>query len=148
MVHTQRILVTGATGKVGQTFIRRLFGDPRFDTFTVRALCHNRVLDARDRLDIVRGTLQDRATVERAMQDVTHVLHLATTKETPDSWIDVSIKGEFWLLENCRENPAFEQFILLGGDNSVGHFVYPKALPVTEEHKHTPYPGVYDALPI
>jgi len=139
----QRILVTGATGKVGQTFIRRLFADPRFETFTVRALCHNRVLPPQDRLEIVRGTLQDRHTVGRAMQDVTHVLHLATTKETPESWIDVSIKGEFWLLENCRVNPTFKQFILLGGDNSVGHFVYPKALPVTEEHKHTPYPGVY-----
>ncbi len=143
MSDSQRILVTGATGKVGQTFIRRLLADPRFDRFTVRALCHNRVLDARDRLEVIRGSLQDRDTIERALQDVTHVLHLATTKETPETFIDVSIKGMFWLLENCRANPTFKQFLLLGGDNAVGHFVYPKALPVTEEHKHTPYQGVY-----
>jgi UDP-glucose 4-epimerase len=55
----------------------------------------------------------------------------------------VSIKGLYWLLENCRTNPTFKQFILLGGDNSVGHFYYPKAIPVTEEQKHTPYPGCY-----
>ena len=143
MSETKRILVTGATGKVGQTFIKRLLDSPDHADFVVRALCHNRVLDPRDRLEIMRGSLQERDTVERAMQGVTHVLHLATTKETPDTWIDVSIKGLYWLLENCRTNPTFKQFILLGGDNSVGHFFYPKAIPVTEEQKHTPYPGCY-----
>ncbi len=49
----------------------------------------------------------------------------------------------FWLPENCRENPTFEQFILVGGDNSVGHFFYSHPIPVTEEQPHTPYPGCY-----
>ena len=39
------ILVTGATGKVGQVFIKRLLVEPKFNSFTVRALCHNRELD-------------------------------------------------------------------------------------------------------
>ena len=143
MSDTKRILVTGATGKVGRVFVSHLLNDPRFDMLRVRALCHNRVLDSHDRLEVIRGSLQDHDVVERAMDNVTHVLHLATTKETPELWIDVSIKGQYWLLENCRTNPTFEQFILLGGDNSVGHFYYPKAIPVTEEQKHTPYPGCY-----
>jgi UDP-glucose 4-epimerase len=143
MSETKRILVTGATGKVGQTFIRRLLASPDHADFTVRALCHNRMLPPQDRLEVIRGALQEHETVDRAMQDVTHVLHLATTKETPETWVDVSIKGLYWLLENCRTNPTFKQFILLGGDNSVGHFYYPKSIPVTEEQKHTPYPGCY-----
>lgn len=140
---SKRILVTGATGKVGQAFIKRILDEPNFDDFTVRALCHNRTLDPQDRLEVVKGAIQDRATVDRVLQDVTHVLHLATAKESPDIIIDVSIKGMFWLLENCRENPTFEQFILIGGDNSVGHFYYEKPIPVTEEQGHTPYPGCY-----
>jgi len=140
---SRRILVTGATGKVGRVFIRRILENPAFADFTVRALCHNRVLPPQDRLEIVRGAIQDREVVDRALQDVTHVLHLATVKETPDTVIDVSTKGMFWLLENCRENPTFQQFILLGGDNTVGHMYYPKPIPVTEEHPHTPYPGCY-----
>jgi len=42
----QRILVTGAAGKVGQAFIGRLLasGDERLAGFAVRALCHNRVV--------------------------------------------------------------------------------------------------------
>ena len=40
------ITETARIGKVGQVFIRRLLADPRFERFTVRALCHNRKLPA------------------------------------------------------------------------------------------------------
>lgn len=140
---TKRILVTGATGKVGQTFIRRLFEDERFNDFTVRALCHNRTLDPRDRLEIARGSISDREVVDRAMDGVTHVLHLATCKETPDQIMDVAIKGMFWLLEASRLSPTFQQFILIGGDAGMGHCVYPHPIPVTETQKHSAYPGCY-----
>src|SRR5262249_6597803 len=91
----QRILVTGAAGKVGQAFISRLFasGDERFAGFTVRALCHNRVLAAGSRLEVVTGSIDQRATVERAAGGVPNVLHLATSKETPETIIDVAEKG-------------------------------------------------------
>ena len=39
------------------------------------------------------------------MDGVTHVLHLATSKETPESVMDVAVKGLFWLLEACRTSP-------------------------------------------
>ncbi len=54
-----------------------------------------------------------------AVAGVTHVVHLATSKETPESIMDVAVKGMFWLLEACRASPTFEQFILIGGD--AGH---------------------------
>jgi nucleoside-diphosphate-sugar epimerase len=143
MTETNRILVTGATGKVGQAFIRRLFEDERFDSFIVRALCHNRTLDARDRLEVTRGSISDNEVVGRAMEGVTHVLHLATCKETPDQIMDVAIKGMFWLLEASRASPTFQQFILIGGDAGIGHCVYPHPIPVTETQKHSAYPGCY-----
>jgi nucleoside-diphosphate-sugar epimerase len=139
-----RILVTGAAGKVGQVFIRRLLADPRFERFTVRALCHNRKLPAGPRLEMVTGSIESRAVVEEVTAGVTHVLHLATSKETPESIMDVAIKGMFWLLEGCRTRmPAFKQFILVGGDAGMGHFVYPHPIPVTETQKHSAYPGCY-----
>jgi nucleoside-diphosphate-sugar epimerase len=49
----------------------------------------------------------------------------------------------FWLLDTCRTSPTFEQFILIGGDAAVGHFVYPHPIPVTETQRHTPYQGCY-----
>jgi UDP-glucose 4-epimerase len=140
---TPRILVTGAAGKVGQTFIARLLADPQFSRFTVRALCHNRKLEAGPRLEVVTGSIEDRAVAERAVADVTHLLHLATSKETPESIMDVAVKGLFWMLEACRTSPSFQQFILIGGDAGMGHFFYPHPIPVTETQKHSAYPGCY-----
>ena len=77
------------------------------------------------------------------MDGVTHVLHLATSKETPETIMDVAVKGLFWLLEACRASPTFQQFILIGGDAGMGHFFYPHPIPVTETQKHSAYPGCY-----
>jgi UDP-glucose 4-epimerase len=140
---TQRILVTGAAGKVGQVFIRRFMADPRFENFTVRALCHNRKLPVGPRLEVVSGPIEQRGVVEEAMSGVSHVLHLATSKENPDTIMDVAVKGMFWMLEACRTSSTFEQFILIGGDAGMGHFFYPHPVPVTEQQKHSAYPGCY-----
>src|SRR6185295_13281867 len=95
------------------------------------------------RLEVVTGSIEHREVAEEAVAGVTHVLHLATSKETPDSIMDVAVKGLFWLLEACRASPTFEQFVLVGGDASVGHFFYPHPNPVTETQAHSAYPGCY-----
>lgn len=138
-----KILVTGATGKVGQTFMQVFLADERFTEGTIRALCHNRSVETSSRVEMVRGSISDRDTVQRAIDGVTHVVHLATCKETPDNVMDVTVKGLFWLLEECRDSEAFKQFIMIGGDAGMGHFFYPHPIPVTETQKHTAYPGCY-----
>jgi len=140
---TKRILITGASGKVGQAFLRRFFDEPRLQDWIARAFVHNRPMESRDRLEVVRGSIADLNTVNHAMEGVTHVLHLATVKETPQEIMDVAVKGLFWLLESSRMSPTFEQFILIGGDAGMGHFVYPHPIPVTEQQKHSAYPGCY-----
>jgi nucleoside-diphosphate-sugar epimerase len=137
------VLVTGATGKVGRNFIQRFLSEERFAQARLRALCHNRVIDASARVDVARGTIADRPTVDAAMQGVTHVLHLATCKETPEDVMDVTVKGLFWLLEAFRTSPSAQQFILIGGDAAVGHFFYRHAGAVTEQTPHQAYPGCY-----
>lgn len=137
------ILVTGATGKVGGSFVDRVLRSDALPNANVRALCHNRTLGPHARLEVIDGSISDRAVVRNALNGVSHVLHCATCKETPEDVMDVSVKGLFWLLEECRVSPTFKQFILLGGDCSVGHFFYPHPVPVTEQQKLTAYPGCY-----
>jgi UDP-glucose 4-epimerase len=137
------ILVTGAAGKVGRTFIARLLGDAELEHWRVRALCHQRPMPAHERIESVFGAIQDRTTVDDALAGVTHVLHLATSKESPHDAIDVSVKGLFWLLEGCRSSTTFRQFILIGGDAAIGHFHYPHPVPVVETQPHSAYPGCY-----
>jgi nucleoside-diphosphate-sugar epimerase len=143
MSDKKRILVTGATGKVGQAFIHALLADPHYKDFNVRALCHNRKLEPTDRIEVVSGSIQHREVVDQAVAGVTHVLHLATCKETPEAIMDVAIKGMFWLLEASRASSSFRQFILIGGDAGMGHFFYPHPIPVIETQKHSAYPGCY-----
>ena len=138
-----KLLVTGATGKVGSTLIRTLALKPRIPDLQIRALCHNRVLAEAPGLEVVKGTISDRDCVERAMDGVTHVVHLATCKETPDAVMDVTVKGLFWLTEVFRASLTAVQFILIGGDASVGHFFYDHGGPVTERTPHRAYPGCY-----
>ncbi len=136
-----RILVTGATGKVGQALIAAL-ARTRPDV-PVTALCHNRVLDESPTLSVVRGSLADREVCRRALTDVTHVVHLATCKETPDDVMDVTVKGLFWLLDEFRTSHDAERFILIGGDAGIGHFFHKHPAPVTEDAPHMAYPGCY-----
>ena len=135
----RRILVTGATGKVGMNTLPRLLeqGD------RVRALCHHRMMSATPGVEVVTGSISDRNTSREAMSGVTHVVHLATCKETPDDIMDVAVKGLFWLLEEARQSTTLRQFILLGGDAAVGHMYYRRDTPVTEATAHRAYPGCY-----
>ena len=137
------ILVTGSTGKVGQHFLGRLLADPAYERFRARALCHNRILETNERLGVVCGSISERSVVHDALEGVTHVLHLATCKETPADIMDVTVKGMFWLLEEARQSDTFRQLILIGGDAGMGHFFYPHPFPVTEMQSHSAYPGCY-----
>ncbi|SCW79432.1 Nucleoside-diphosphate-sugar epimerase [Rhizobium mongolense subsp. loessense] len=137
------ILVTGATGKVGRRFIAGLLDDPRFSKARIRALCHNRLLPETSRVEVTKGSIADPYVAAAAMKDVTHVLHLATCKETPAAVMDVTVKGLFWLLEAFRTSATAQQFILIGGDAGIGHFYYRHDGPITEDTPHCAYPGSY-----
>jgi len=116
-----KLLITGVTGKIGQNFLARMLNSESHSEWNIVALCNNRVVEENSRLRVERGSLGDEATIARAMAGVTHVLHLAAVKETPDQVIDVAIKGMFLLLEAFRKSSSAKQFILMGGDCSVGH---------------------------
>ncbi|UOY04919.1 NAD(P)-dependent oxidoreductase [Muricauda sp. SCSIO 64092] len=135
-----KILLTGATGKVGQNLLKSIGKLP--SEGIIRALCHNRIVEETGQVEVFRGDLTQRISVMEAMQGITHVVHLATTKEDPDSVMDVAVKGLFWLLEECVKSLEFKQFILIGGDASVGHFFYDRG-EILETDARMPYPGCY-----
>ncbi|MGV3552078.1 NAD-dependent epimerase/dehydratase family protein [Rhizobium sp.] len=138
-----RILVTGATGKVGQALISAVFNDASHAATYIRALCHNRTMAETDRLTVVRGSIDDRHVCRAALDGVTHVVHLATCKEVPETVMDVTVKGLFWLLEEFRQSPTATRFVLIGGDAGIGHFFHKHPAPITEDAPHMAYPGCY-----
>ncbi|MEO6300036.1 MAG: NAD-dependent epimerase/dehydratase family protein, partial [Paracoccaceae bacterium] len=106
------LLITGATGKVGTALIAGIAADPKWHGTPIRALCHNRLPAPSAQVEVMHGSISDRADVARAMVGVTHVIHLATCKEIPELVMDVTVKGLFWLLEAFRTSPTAQQFIL------------------------------------
>jgi UDP-glucose 4-epimerase len=138
-----RILLTGATGKVGQNLLPALLQDSRFAGSEVVALCNHRMLTRTDRVEVIRGSLADPVAIAAAMKGVTHVIHMAAVKETPDQAIDVALKGMFLLLEEARQSASFRQFILIGGDCSIGHFFHGYDGPITESSPRRAYAGCY-----
>ncbi len=138
-----KLLVTGATGKVGQNFLSEFAQSDRFRGWQVVALCNNRTVEAGERVSVIQGSMADESVVERALDGVTHVLHMAAVKESPDQAIDVALKGMFLMLETFRKSPVAKQFILIGGDCSVGHIFHSYPAPITEESRRMAYPGCY-----
>lgn len=138
-----KLLITGGAGKVGGHFLPRFLDEERFGSWSVVALVNNRPVAATDRVRVIRGSLADRSAVQAVMAGVTHVVHLAAVKESPDLAIDVGVKGMFHLLEEFRVSPTARQFILLGGDCSVGHAFHGYDAPVTETSPRRAYPGCY-----
>ncbi|WP_417833105.1 NAD-dependent epimerase/dehydratase family protein [Thalassospira xiamenensis] len=138
-----KILITGATGKVGKAFLAAFLDNQRYSSAKVVALCHNRRIETSERVEVIAGSLSSPDAVAHAMDGVTHVLHMAAVKESPDLVIDVAIKGMFLLLEAARQSPSLKQFVLIGGDCSVGHIFKEYPAPITETSPRQAYSGCY-----
>lgn len=138
-----KLLLTGVTGKVGRTVLNHFLSLDQFRECRIVVLCHNRSLKPSPRVQVVNGSLADPSTVDEAMHGVTHVVHMAAVKESPELAIDVSIKGLFLMLEAARQSSTFEQFILISGDCAVGHIFHQYNGPVTEMSERKAYPGCY-----
>ena len=138
-----RLLLTGVTGKVGQAFLPAFLEAPEFSGASVVALCNNRTIPETERVSVIKGSINDPAVIEAALDGVTHVIHMAAVKESPELVIDVSIKGMFLLLEQFRQSAEARQFVLIGGDCSVGHFFHDYPDPITETAPRRAYQGCY-----
>lgn len=129
--------VFGGSGKVGRHAIRLL----QDRGIRVRALVHHTPIPT-EGVETLTGSVADADVVRGLVHGADVVLQLATTKEDPATFFDVSVRGTLNILEACRlEKPR--QFILLGGDAAFGIWFYPQPIPIDETHALMAYPGYY-----
>lgn len=134
------LAVFGGSGKLGQALI------PRFldRGMSVTALIHSTPVGIEhERLTQVRGDVRRPDDVARTLEGAGGVLCLATTKEDPETFFDVSVRGTFNIVEACREQESVRQVILAGGDAACGIWFYPHSEPINEKHALMAYPGYY-----
>lgn len=145
----RQVLVTGATGLLGPWLVEELLARGARVTCLVR----DQVPDSRfereglrDRVQIVRGELEDLATAMRALNEyeIDSVFHLGaqaivgTAARSPLSTFESNIRGTWILLEACRLCPSLvERVIVASSDKAYGIHA---ALPYSED---TPLAGCF-----
>lgn len=129
------IAVFGGSGKIGQRVVPLLLEKG----IRVKALMHSNPVPG---AESIQGSITDPAAVRKVVRGTDAVVQMATTKEDPDTFFDVSVRGTLNVLEACRFEGT-KQFILFGGDASFGIWFYPQPIPIDENHPLMAYPGYY-----
>lgn len=129
------VAVFGASGKLGKHVLRVL----NRRGCRVQALVHRQPVPG---AVSVQGDIADAQAVDEVVRGSRIVVQLATAKEDPATFFDVSVRGTFHILESCRRH-GVEQFVLFGGDAALGIWFYPQPIPLDENHPRTAYPGFY-----
>jgi len=131
------VAVFGASGKLGRHFVPVMLERG----MNVRALVHRTPVKA-EGVESIQGSITDPRAVAEVVSGADAVVQLATTKEDPDTFFDVSVKGTLNVLEACR-GADIDQLILLGGDAAFGIWFYEQPVPIDENHRLMAYPGYY-----
>jgi CDP-glucose 4,6-dehydratase len=135
------VLVTGATGLLGGWLTRRLREHGAAVVCLVRdwvpqcELVRSGLIES---VAVVRGELEDRALLERALgeYEIETVFHLAAqtivgiANRNPVSTFESNIRGTWNLLEACRRSPKVRAVVVASSDKAYGD---QPALPYSED---------------
>ena len=137
----RRVFVTGCTGLVGSWTVRALLDRGAHVVGLIRDRVPGSELHRAglaDRIDVVRGGLEDGALLERALAEyeVQTVIHLAAqtivgiANRSPISTFESNIKGTWCLLEAARRCGYDPDVVVASSDKAYGEQA---ELPYTED---------------
>jgi dTDP-glucose 4,6-dehydratase len=109
-----RLLVTGAAGFIGSTYVRiALDARPDAEVVVLDKLTYagrrENLADVEDRIEFIEGAIEDRDVVARAMEGATHVVNFAAESHVDRSIADqdvfarTHVIGTSVLLDAARE---------------------------------------------
>ena len=144
----RRTFVTGATGLVGGTLVKRLLKAKAQVVCLVRDwVPQSELLKAEilSKVTLVSGNVCDPELLERILgeYEIDTVMHLAAqtivgiANRNPVSTFETNIRGAWALFEACRRSPLVKQVVFASSDKAYGEAL---TLPYNEE---TPLNGRY-----
>jgi UDP-glucose 4-epimerase len=140
----RKVLVTGGAGFIGSHVVDRLVADGCWvrvvDNLSTGRLQNITGHLERDKVDFVEGDVRDASVVEKSVEDVDVVVHLAAVTsvpfsvENPSFTFDVNVAGTLNLLRSCAEKKV-GRFVFA---SSCAVYGEPKFLPLSEGHPTNP----------
>jgi len=129
-----RVVITGSNGRIGKHLIAKLVAEGHkvrgFDLTAPEFGLE----------DFVIGSLLDQTAIERALDDVDAVVHLAALMSWDhrdnEKLFDVNIRGTFHLLEACKDR-TLARFVF-ASSGTVYPENAPQYLPIDETHPTKP----------
>lgn len=146
----RNVFVTGCTGILGSHLTQMLVERQANVVGLVRDLVPKSNLmqtGTYDRINIVRGCVEDFATVERALNEyeINTVFNLAAqtivgiANRNPLSTFESNIKGTWCVLEACRRVPTVKRIVVASSDKAYGDqekLPYDEASPLQGAHPY------------
>jgi CDP-glucose 4,6-dehydratase len=134
------VLVTGCTGLLGSWLTKALLDRGAAVVGLIRDWlpeCELSRSGALHGITVVRGAVQDQATLERILgeYEIDTVFHLAAqtivgvANRNPVSTFEANIGGTWCMLEACRRSPLLRQIVIASSDKAYGTS---ESLPYTE----------------
>lgn len=131
------ILVTGGTGFIGSSLVRKLVSSG----YKVKVLDNNsrgsekRLKDVACEIEFIEADIRNYTAVDNAMKGVETVLHLAYINGTeffyskPELVLDIAIRGMLNIVDACRANNVYEISIASSSET----YQNPPLIPTTED---------------
>jgi len=146
----RNVFITGCTGLLGSHLTGKLVDRQANVVGLVRDLVPKSNLvqtGIYDRINIVRGCVEDFFTVERALNEyeIDTVFHLAAqtivgiANRNPLSTFESNIKGTWCVLEACRRVPIIKRIVLASSDKAYGEqerLPYDETSPLEGSHPY------------
>jgi len=140
-----RVLVTGATGRVGANLVKALIGRG----YKVRSMVmpgdpKEGKLAGLD-TEVVYADLRSAEAIERAVDGVDAVIHTACVMARPKgmskaTYLDINVKGTMFLLEAAaRRAEGIHRFVYMSSDAIYPAAYDPLYTPVDERHPKRPH---------
>ena len=130
---SRRILITGGAGFIGSTLASRLVADGDeiviLDTLHRDAMARTALAES-PLVTFHRADVRDSDAVEAAMEDCTHVVHMAsiagvdTVMRMPVETMRVSLIGTYCVLEAARKHGRIQRLIDFSTSEVFGRFAF------------------------
>lgn len=117
MQDKEKILITGASGFIGKSLLKKI----DFDKYDVAILTRSpQKIGKEERFRVVEGDLSDQESLNRALSGITMLINLAAEVRNQDKLEETNVGGTKRLLTAIRESGTVKEVIHLSSVGVVG----------------------------